>query len=322
MCYEADHRNRFRKALGDIPLKRETVPVPLLRYAPFYHRLSGNTLFHSSYYRVSLQKNVANITTVYDFTYEHYRRNPARFLHRSQKGFALKHSSGIICISEHTRRDLLAFFPHLSPESIRVIHLGIGSEFAPLEDKASLIEGWLPESTRRKFLLFVGDRRYYKNFHTVIRALREAREFQLVFVGGGPLVRSERKLLSTLGERVIHLQQIDNARLNLLYNHAFCLVYPSAYEGFGFPVLEAMRAGCPVIAANSSSLPEVAGDAALFLEPIEVRALVQQIGRLEDPELRRQMIQKGLKRAELFSWDRCFQQTIQFYEEIYRKEFG
>lgn len=292
----------------------------ILRYLPFLKKIPENSIFHSSYYRFSFQKNIANITTVHDFTYEHFRTGVAKWIHHTQKMIALKWSDGIICVSENTKEDLLKFAPNT--KNIKVIHNGVGDEFKPLNAKNNFLQGDLAKFQKKKYLLYIGDRSSYKNFNILPKIILNHYDLQLVFVGGGKLKKDEEKILYPIRERAVHLIGISNETLNIIYNNAFCLVYPSSYEGFGIPILEAMKAGCPVISTNFSSIPEVAGDAALLVDQIETDAFLEKIQMLENPEFRSQLIEKGLKQAAKFSWDKCFEETYAFYEEVYKRKFG
>ena len=270
---------------------------------------ADSSLFHSSYYRLP-NRPIPTVTTVHDFTYERFVNGPRRWLHSWQKFEAIRKSQAIICISENTRADLLHFLPEVPPERLHVIHNGVGESFFPLESK--------PDSTKdRPFVLFVGARGGYKHFTLVVEALARLPDLGLVCVGGGPLSVDEYSFVNQhLQGRFQHRSGVSDQTLNKLYNQAYCLVYPSAYEGFGIPVLEAMRAGCPVVAFNGSSIPEVAGDAALLLDQLSADALTDVLVKLENVDQRALLRQKGLNRAQSFSWQRTFEQTRRVYELV------
>lgn len=319
VLYESENENLFRKRLRLDSLKENMLPVQFLQYLPFTRNLS-KSIFHSSYYRICLDRSVVNITTVYDFIYEYYVQRTAlsRIAHSYQKYFAVSHSQGIICISENTKKDLLNFYPFVNPEIVRVIYLGVDQEFKPLANKAfHLLE--LDQSLETlKYILYVGSRSPYKNFFKVIEVAALNPDLSVVVVGGEKFSNEEKFFFSSLKDRVFHFQGIDSARLNVLYNNAFCLLYPSAYEGFGIPPAEAMRAACPVISSNLSSIPEVVGDAGLLVDDITVKSLTDKLNMLRNESTRRELIDKGIRQVQKFCWDRCFEQTITFYEEIYK----
>lgn len=270
---------------------------------------SGASLFHSSYYRLP-HRPMPTITTVHDFTYEHFIKGPRRWIHSWQKFEAIRKSQAIICISENTKADLLHFLPEISPERIHVIYNGVGEAYHPLELKSDDLKD-------RPFVLYVGARKGYKNFTLLVQALAATPELGLVCVGGGPLSADETELVDKhlQGRYRLH-SGLSEQVLNELYNRAFCLVYPSAYEGFGIPVLEAMRAGCPVVAFKGSSIPEVAGDSALLLDKLGPDELIHALSELESHDRRAALRQKGLIRAQSFSWQRTFEQTLRVYESL------
>ncbi|EOU8229881.1 glycosyltransferase, partial [Escherichia coli] len=164
-------------------------------------------------------------------------------------------------------------------------------------------------------VLFVGAREGYKNFVLAVKAVGKLHGLKLTIVGGGSLKKYERELLEKyLKNRYEHFTFLSNEDLNIQYNTAYALVYPSSYEGFGIPVLEAMQAGCPVICANTSSLPEVGGNAPIYIDDINEFTLKEA---LELVNLKRNvMIERGLLQAQKFSWSKCVNETIKVYNEL------
>lgn len=291
-----------------MPAGYETRPV---RLAERYRRCpvpAQASLFHSSYYRLP-DRRVPVVTTVHDFIYERFASGPRKWLHSLQKFVAIRASHAVICISESTRSDLLRFLPDIRPERLHVVHNGVSNAFHPLSADA------MPKGAARPYVLFVGARSGYKNFLPLVQAMSSLRDLDLVCIGGGALTPLESELVQReLGGRFAHHMGVSDSHLNQFYNGAFCLAYPSAYEGFGIPVLEAMRAGCPVVAMNSSSIPEVAGGAAQLLPEASPEALQAAISRLDQSGQREHYRQLGLQRATLFSWDRTFAETRKVYE--------
>jgi glycosyltransferase involved in cell wall biosynthesis len=319
--YESENNNLFRKKLNLNSLKENILPVQLLRYLPFSKNLPPKSIFHSSYYRICLQKNVVNITTVHDFIYEYYGSmgSLSQIVHCSQKYFSVSRSQGIICISENTKKDLLKFYPFINPDIVKVVYHGVDQEFKPLANKPFHLSELNQSLKPLKYILYVGNRNSYKNFSKVVEVVALNPDLSLVVVGGEKFSDEEKVLFLSLKERIFHFQGIDSAGLNVLYNNAFCLLYPSIYEGFGIPPAEAMKAGCPVISSNVSSIPEVVGDAGLLVNDITVNTLADQVHILRDEVTRKTVIDKGIKQVEKFSWDRCCEETIRFYEEIYKR---
>lgn len=308
--------NIFRRSIN-IPNKNiipDTLNIKsLTRYLPVWINSSDSLyIFHSSYLRFCKSKKAINIATVYDCTYELYGKGFSRLIHRIQKFFLLKYADVVICISKNTMNDLLYLYPWADKEKMKVVYLAAGNEYCPLT--FSSFEYITKVHSSKSFLLYVGSRASYKNFDLVVRALESLTEYSLVFVGGGKPNRAELDLLKKIDGRYVHIPNLSNEELNKYYNSAFCLIYPSEYEGFGIPPLEAMMAGCPVIAKKGSSIDEVVGDAALLMTKSDFRQIIELVKELENVDLRRVMIGRGFLNASNFSWDLCFERTIQIYE--------
>ncbi|WP_067515006.1 glycosyltransferase family 4 protein [Endozoicomonas ascidiicola] len=275
------------------------------------------TLFHSSYFRVHASKKIKNIVTVHDFVYEKYDKGIRKYIHLFQKKHALKRADVIICVSENTKADLLTYHPWIDNSIVRVIHNGVDKEFKPL-----LNTDENPRISEPPYLLYVGGRNIHKNFKAALQLLTCDESVKLSLhlkvVGGGVFSESERLLIKELklSNRVKHYSNINNHELNHFYNNAYALIYPSFYEGFGIPPLEAMAAGCPVICSNVSSIPEVVGNAGLMFDPHTPEEAEEYLVKLQDSSFRDSVINQGLLRASQFSWEKTGRETVNLYKEL------
>ena len=263
-------------------------------------------LFHSTYYRLPVGPACKVVTTVYDYGPERFASPLRRVAHAHQKSAAVAASDRIICISESTRRDLLDFSGAALADRAVVVYPGVSEEFAPIRGVTLIPQ-----------VLFVGTRVAYKNFTAVVDALAGVPAVALVCVGGGPFTNAEVHVLNQrIPGRYKWAGFLPRAELNLEYNRSICLAYPSLHEGFGIPILEAMRAGCPVIAVNTSSIPEVAGDAGVLLERGDADDIRAAILRLMSASVRDGLTGRGFAQAAKFSWDATFHRTVAVYEEL------
>lgn len=215
----------------------------------------------------------------------------------------------IICVSEATRSDLLKVYgPVRAP--ITVVHHGVDAGFTPDAPRIAS----LPE----RYLLFVGNRSQYKDAGVLFRAfaaLDADPDVRLVCIGGGTFSRNEMAQLHQLGiaDRVMQMQLTDDGIVSA-YANALVFVFPSHFEGFGLPALEAMACGVPVVLARATSLPEVGSDAAIYFEPGDAQSLTGILqDLLRDEGARRELIARGLTRADFFTWERTAQLTAEVY---------
>lgn len=301
-------QNIFRQKL-DIPKEKivtntSYLPLSIKRYLPLNinnSKLNHESIFHSSYYRTSYGVK-KQVVTVHDFIYEYFSSGLPKIIHTNQKRNAIAKADVVICISKNTRNDLLKLYPVFSGKRIEVIYNGVSEAFYPKYERQ--------ENT----ILYVGDRADYKNFPFVVEVVHQLKNYQLIIVGS-PLNIKEKKLLELKlkGNYKIY-SYICEEKLNELYNQATCLVYPSSYEGFGIPVVEAMRTGCPVIALNNSSLPEVCGETGIMLDELSVSKFIEQIKYVQKNI--NVVTEANLIQSQKFSWSKCFDETNEIYKSI------
>ena len=275
-----------------------------------YSRINEKFIFHSSYNRVTNHPKALQIVTIHDFVHEKFYSGIRRFLHKFQKNRAIRSADAIIAVSENTKRDLLHFHPYIKPENVHVIYNGVSEDFCFLNpEQYRLID------ISDTYFLYIGSREKYKNFDFTVEAVSLQQDHYLYIVGS-ELTNAEVKILdSKLKGRWRLFKYAENKLLNELYNRAFALVYPSSYEGFGIPLLEAMSAGCPFITLNNSSIPEVAGKAGAMMMTLSLSEFHDAVRKIYT--LRGEMINRGFEQVRKFSWEKCYQETLQVYKNVY-----
>jgi mannosyltransferase len=288
-----------------MPVLRETLDARLGRYlaAP----VAGNGgVFHTSYYRLPRQRVGKYIVSVYDFTYERYRTGLARFVHTKQKLASIRRADAVLCISESTRRDVIEFCPAVDAAKLHVIHLGVdGDRFyrEPVD----------PPAINDQTVLFVGQRGGYKRFDLAVEAVWQSPRLSLGIVGPALTEKERTHLRQRLGTRWHEFGPVATSDLRRLYSSAFAFIFPSDYEGFGLPILEAMACGCPVVAAATSSLPEVGGTAARYADSQNSEAYASALRVLDSVEAREGAVRAGLLLAAKFDWLQTLQKTTAVY---------
>ena len=222
-------------------------------------------------------------------------------------------SAGIITDSAFSKSELIKYC-RPDPTRVHVIYLGKEHVFSADSDESILEKHGLGT---RPFVLAVSSMTFNKNFRSIVRAIELLGRdcFDTAIVGGvNPRVFTQSNL--PLSDTVKHLGYVTDGELRALYEHAACFIFPSFYEGFGLPPLEAMACGCPVITSNAASLPEVCGDAALYCDPYSPEDIAAKIALLmSDEALRDSLHKKGLARARQFTWEQTARQTLEVYRE-------
>ncbi len=227
----------------------------------------------------------------------------------------------VLADSAHTQSDIVSLLG-VSPDKIQVLYSGVDSRFRPQAEPGEI------ERLQARYglgggpyVLSVGTLQPRKNYVRLIRAFSQLTNqpaHQLTIAGGrGWLYQKIFAEAEQHGDRVRILGFVDEADLPAVYRNAALFAFPSLYEGFGLPVLEAMACGVPVVCSNGSSLPEVAGDAALLVDPLNTDGLAEAMARaLEDADLRREMIARGLARATRFTWEQAARQLLTTFDGI------
>jgi glycosyltransferase involved in cell wall biosynthesis len=321
--------NRY---LAHVPenLRLQGVKVPAFKYSGRIYRAINSLLvgpaiqrfqpdiIHETYFAKSgVSSRAAKVVlTVYDMIHERF---PEYFSFasptRREKALAVTRADHIICISEHTRRDLIEILD-VPPDKTSVVHLGFSLTTAP---QAEIKNG----TVFRPFILYVGSRAGHKNFSELLRAYADSlflkNEFDMVCFGGGGFTVKENELINKLRISAAKIHQVsgNDELLGYYYRSARAFVYPSLYEGFGIPPLEAMSFGCPIACSNTSSIPEVVGGAAELFDPTDHESMKIAIESVVgNEELRKDLIDRGRIRVQSFSWERCARETLDVYRRV------
>jgi glycosyltransferase involved in cell wall biosynthesis len=280
-------------------------------------------VFHPTYYEPYFLKFLQKkpyVITVYDMIHELFPQYFKPGDHtRTWKKNLIENAGAVITISENTKQDILKFNT-IDPDLVQVIHLG-----NPLDNRnnpSRMSPNSDPIVPKKPYLLFVGGRGAYKNFDFFIESITEIlyknEELQVICAGSLPFSPKERKSLEKMNiAHKVHYVKINDAILKNLYKNARAFVFPSLYEGFGLPVLEAFSSGCPVILCNSSSFPEIGGDAAMYFEPHNRESIVDAVEKvLFNERYREELIKKGSDRLKLFSWEKTASSTKKVYDTL------
>jgi glycosyltransferase involved in cell wall biosynthesis len=297
-------RRRFGMVFGDLMLRT----------------MAPDIVHETYYYKYGLgPRHARRVLTIYDMIHEKF---PASFPRTDKtaryKALAAERADHVVCISESTRRDVSEILG-LPLSKTSVIYLGV-----------DLMEGGhdgfkdVAEPLSEPYLLYVGRRGGYKNFLRLLEAYGASSQlkarYKLICFGGGVFTTDELKAIQMfqLDSRQVRHFEGDDQLLVQFYKRASAFLFPSLYEGFGIPPLEAMSYDCPVVCSNTSSIPEVVGDAGEYFDPGDVESIRVAIERVVMSDSHReQLIAKGRARLKWFSWDRCAAETLDVYRKLF-----
>jgi len=290
-------------------------------------------LFHSLHHILPLGYNGLMIVTIHDtlaarfpWHFSHFpflKRLAAFWYFKVFVYLSAMRANGIVVDSKRTADDLCQYL-NISRQKIVVCRLGVENHFAPIKDTKYVREKY---SLRAPFILYLGNFRPYKNLERLFQAFAQFVEsstdqrYQLI-IGGNDVEFYKRRLRQQvdklhLEEKVIFLGYVDEDDMPALLSCAELFVFPSLYEGFGLPPLEAMACGTPVLVSNTTPLPEIVGDAGLLVDPYDVNAISAALQRaLTDTNLRKRLARKGLERSQQFSWTQTARKMLAVYEQI------
>ena len=283
-------------------------------YTKLLYNYKTPDIFHFTYFnhKYYLKKKSSYVMTVYDLIKEKFYNEKFK----NEEVNKIKYFScmdKIICISENTKKDLIEYYK-LPAELIEVVHLGVSFDRSYVK-----IDSKIP---RKPYILFVGERSRYKNFKNLILAYNKSKrlkkDFDIFCFGGNSFTLEEINLFKEF--RISqNIKQINGSdlELNYVYKNARCFVFPSLYEGFGLPLLEAMNMDCPVICSDTSCFSEVTNNSAAMFDPNNIENIIHEIESVVyDEEKSAELIVKGRDNIKNFSWQKCADQTLKVYNSI------
>lgn len=293
---------------------------------PGYLKKNRIDILHSPGFVTPLMSKAKNIVSIADMTFINYPEVHTLFKRAYFRLFmprSIRNADKILAISESTKKDILKLVK-VDPEKIKVTHLAHGREFSVKDKKKARAFAKTRYGINPPFILFVGMIEPRKNLERLFRAFLELKKegipHELVIVGKKGwkykgIFKTVKELM--LEDDIIFTGYVPDNDLAILYNASEMLAYPCLYEGFGIPILEAMACGCPVITSNVSSMPEVAGDAALLVNPEKTGEIASAMRKvIYDERLQKELKRKGKLQSSRFSWENTARQTLTAYEKV------
>lgn len=269
-------------------------------------------IFHPTFvnpYYINHVKGKPIVVTVHDLIHEKTERFDSDVV-RKKRRKQLEQADAVIAISEETKSDLLKFYGDIVDETkITIIYHGANQKLADCKTP-SMIDG--------PYLMYIGTRDNYKNFETLAQTMAHIPENVRLVCTGLPFSDTEEKMLRDLNVRKRIWQKfVTDEEMHNLLCHATAFIYPSLMEGFGLPILESFRCGCPCIISDIGCFHEVAADAAVYFDPVSVEAMAEAINNVVgSPQLQSSLQQKGYERLKIFTWENTVSQTYEVYKKI------
>lgn len=292
--------------------------------------LCGSDLAHFYYFVHPYRLPIPYVVSIFDTVYSVYRNSLSpvqRAVYEATMRMSIRNASLVLTDSDSAKSDIIRYFG-APADKIAPVPLGVDARFSPRCFR-DIIDFRRRKALPDQFILYVGNHKPHKNVRSIVDALALVRKdttcsLVLLDDGGEDCRRTRSRVQETgMTDRVIFLRELPEADLPLMYNAADLFVFPSLYEGFGLPPLEAMACGTPVVTSNTSALPEVVGDAGIMVDPTRVDELADAMLRiLRSPDLRCEMSAKGLERARTYTWEETARQTRKAYEEVYDRTRG
>lgn len=299
----------FKRTILDFINRSSTIPAL---------KKSDYDIFHPTYFNPYFLKYLNNkpfVLTVYDLIHEKYPEiiNSIDKTLENKKVLLFK-TKRILAISNSTKNDLIQLY-NIPPEKIEVTYLAASIN-------KSIVSSTLKLGLPEKYILFVGNRDFYKNFNNFILSveplLKEHKDLFLICAGGGIFTNEEKRIFHSkeLEKKILH-KAADDITLATLYSNALAFIFPTLYEGFGIPALEAMNCDCPVVMSNTSSLPEVGGEAAIYFNPNNIDDMREKIKSIIiNKDLRDDLILKAKTQRQKFSFEKTAIKTLEVYKRL------
>jgi glycosyltransferase involved in cell wall biosynthesis len=275
-------------------------------------------VIHQTYYKrnYNIKKRTPVILTVYDLIHEKLYKTYKLSKNNKWKEEAIKSADHVICISKNTQSDLLNFYD-IDKNKTSVIHLATDIKLTSIDlEKYNLI-------FKKKFILYVGERSRYKNFINLIKAFSSSNslinEFNIICCGSESFSNEEKSFFSKNNLKVDTIQHITatDAQLNYLYKNATAFIFPSKYEGFGLPAIEAISLGCPVLASDIQIFREILGNNVIYFNPNDIHSIKKALEEnLFSKKKLKDFSIKGLEHSKKYSWEKCAQKTLDVYKKV------